>query len=195
VPFPYDTVVQDRVEFRRMAARSTGIASGATFSTDGGLSLQAAYTFSSVRQQGASGWHRSDWDRPHALSALLNLPLGRVWALNAAFRAQSGLPVTPLDAVVHAPATFDPSVLLPRAVFGEPNAARMPLFRRLDLAARRTWTRQTLTWALTLQVVNVLATENAVTYQWQFLNGGADQRPFPRHGLPIIPSIGIDIRW
>lgn len=196
IPVAFDTSVRNDIDFDRIAARSAGLATGLTWRSAGGVALQAAYTLSAARQEGVRGWHRSDWDRPHIGSMLLNVPVGRSWSVGAAYRGQSGLPVTPLEAVVLAPSPFDPDLLAPVLVLGEPNSARLGPFHRLDLMARRNWTRGRREWALTFQVVNALAIDNAIDHKWGL--GGptlVPRRPRTSTGLPLVPSIGVEVRW
>lgn len=195
-PVAQDTVVRREVSFERVRARSSGIASGLTLRSTRGATLQAAYTFSTVAQEESNAWRRADWDRPHVASMLLNIPLGARWSIGAAYRGQSGLPVTPLEAVVWVPSPVDPQMLTPRLVLGERNAARVAAFNRLDLVARRMWNRGPREWTLSFQLINALASDNAIEYQWGLTGlGTPPSEPRLRPGLPIIPSIGLEVRW
>ncbi len=195
-PAVQDTLVHDHVQFSRSEARAAGIASGLTLRSARGLALQMAYTASSARQEAAGRWDRSDWDRPHVASVLLNVPVGSRWTVSASYRGQSGLPITPLDAVLLVPSPVNPGVLAPRLVLGEHNSARLGAFHRVDLMARRAWTRGRREWAFTAQLVNALASDNAIEYEWGL--GGSTfvpRGPRTRPGLPLIPSIGVEVRW
>lgn len=51
---------------------------------------------------------------------------------------------------------------------------------------------------LTIQVLNLLARANPIDYDWQQYygrqNGGLPEAVGGR-GLPIIPGIGVEVRW
>jgi hypothetical protein len=138
------------------------------------------------------------WDVRHTLAILGSVPVSRRWTLSSTFQLRSGLPVTPIATSVLVPNPVFPGQLIRRLVPGDKNSARLPAFRRLDLGMRRRWSTKRFEMDLTLQVVNVLATENVLAYDWQIY---LQQREFggsqlaSRAGVPLVPSIGFEVRW
>jgi len=188
----------DMVKFGRTRARSSGAAIGATYSTDRGAMIQGAYTYSLTTQLTASGDQPAGWDAPHSLAMLVGMPAGGGWTVSAAFQLRSGLPVTPVLTQVLVPSPAYPGLLTRRLIMGEENSARLPGYHRLDLALRRSWSPGPFEVDLSLQAVNVLATENVRAYDWyQYLQarefGGRPRAA--RSGVPFVPSIGVQVRW
>lgn len=195
---PGDTTLQSAPAFARIPARSAGIAAGITFATAGGAALQSSYTYTRADQRTADGWMPSDWDTPHTFSALLSIPVLAHWTFTTVAQLHAGVPTTPVASAVLVPSVPFPDVLSRRLVYGAPNSARLPGFRRLDLAMRRAWSPGPFELVLTLQAVNVFARENVLAYDWnrylqQIEFGRSPQAS--RAGTPFVPSIGVEVRW
>lgn len=73
-------------------------------------------------------------DKTHDLSLVVLRPLGKKWTLGSTFSLASGLPTT------YPKSRFMVDGLL-IAEFGARNAARLPLYHRLDMSASRKWGR------------------------------------------------------
>jgi hypothetical protein len=79
------------------------------------------------------------------------------------------------------------------------NSAHLTPYRRTDIGLRREWKRGKADLAFSFQAINVLAQTNALEYNWASFfcaEAGkcAEAKP-ARSGLPILPSIGFEIRW
>ena len=188
----------DTAVFSFRSARTVGAAAILSLSASRGASIQASYTFQRVFDFVSGMSQPSDWDIPHSLTAFAGIPLTGKWSLTGAFQGRSGLPVTPIMAEVFVPELREPFSLTPHLVYGERNSARLRAFRRLDLGARRRFSRGRAEWELSAQVINALGTSNAFAYDWrQYVQATArGAEPPPSHpGLPIVPSVGITVRW
>jgi hypothetical protein len=163
--------------------------------------VQGSYTFQRVREEYASGMYPTAWDAPHTLALFGSTPLGRKWTLNTVYHAHSGRATTPVLARIFEPDLRFPGSqdLLPRYIYGERNSIRVPPYHRLDLGARRAWQARGAEWVLSLQVLNVLFRENPVDYNWtQYFSNArspSGERQAGRSGLPILPSIGLEVKW
>lgn len=187
--------------FGRVAGRSFGASVGAKVSLGEAL-VQGSYTLQRVQEREGNDWAPTAWDAPHAVSLFGSAPLGRGWVLNTVYQGHSGRATTPVLARIFEPDTrFGGSTfLLPRYLYGERNSVRVPPYHRFDLGTRRGWRARGAEWTLSLQVLNVLHRENPVDYDWTDYftavgEGEAAPRKAGRSGLPILPSIGMEVRW
>ena len=190
--------VADRPIFSRVSGRTVGSTATVSFATSGGASLQAAYTLQRVYTTDSATNRVADWDVPHSFAGFVGLPLGERWALTGAFQRHSGLPATPVLSQLYVPMLREPVELRQRLMFGTSNSARLPAYQRLDLGIRRVWPMGRPEWTLSVQVINALAAKNAFGYDWQVyvdaLAAGVTPPP-NRPGLPLVPSIGVTVRW
>ncbi len=130
-------------------------------------------------------WFRSPTDKAHDLSIVGVRPLGRRWTLGGTFTAASGLPVTypasryELDGYV-----------IPE--YGPRNAARLPMYHRLDLSLTRTSRRHELQFG----VFNVYNRFNAQSMS--FRQASMDPQRTEAVQLSvfgIVPSISYAYRF
>lgn len=120
-----------------------------------------AYGYSVTRRRNHPGedWRRSDYDRPHAVTAIASYQWTPRWNVGGRWRFTSGAPYTPIvDTVCSA---TDPTDC--RAVYDdEINSRRLPPSHRLDLRVERKTVYDT--WVLTayLEIWNVYNRRNPV---------------------------------
>jgi hypothetical protein len=137
----------------------TGTAIGMELSAikkTGNWNLYAAYThskatrhFSEINNGQAFVF---DFDRPHAISLLIDHTLNKRMHITAAWVFQSGLPYTPVIGRYLAPGSGPGFELMEVLVYGERNSARMKHYHRLDLSF----------------TLNKLNTQNQVVSSWVF---------------------------
>jgi hypothetical protein len=191
----------DFPQFDRFPGQSIGAMASSRLTWGEQGIVQGSYTFQRVREEYAGGMYPTAWDAPHTLALFGSTPLGRKWTLNTVYHAHSGRATTPVLA-----RSFEPDLrfpgsqdLLPRYIYGERNSIRVPPYHRLDLGARRAWQARGAEWVLSLQVLNVLFRENPVDYNWtQYFSNArspSGERQAGRSGLPILPSIGLEVKW
>lgn len=161
-----------------------------------------------------------DYDRTHALSAVMNYRLRASLDLAATIRAQSGFPYTPAIGV-RAAATPDEDdrdgdgntaelapqldregLLVWEADMGDVNnmnAGRLPPFVRVDVRVtfRPRWAAGR--WQFYIDVINVLNRRNAGSLEpvLEYDAGAEKPRVASRSegGLPLLPSLGIRYRF
>lgn len=128
---------------------------------------------------------RADADLPVTLVAVGGLGLGRDWTLSGRGQVGSGLPYTPLLGV------YVPSEDRYRALPGDRNAARYPLYRRFDLRIDKTWTARRARWTLYLDVYNLPNQRNPLftTYDWSYREVRIDAF------VPILPTLGLEVAY
>lgn len=180
-------------DFERISGYSTGAMLGARVGFAGDGLLQGSYSYQRVREHVGGGTYPTSWDAPHTLSLLASVPVRR-WTLGAVYQAHSGRATTPVIARIFAPSEDDLNELDARYIRGERNSLRVPSYHRLDLGARRTWQARGAEWTLALQALNLLFRDNAIDYDWQ-QHFGSDGRRAGRSGLPLVPSLGLEVRW
>ncbi|MDP9347856.1 MAG: TonB-dependent receptor, partial [Gemmatimonadota bacterium] len=187
-------------EFERIPGESLGAMLGGQLAWGTAGIVQGSYTYQRVREEFEGELSPTSWDAPHTLALFTSLPLWRKWVLNAVYHAHSGRATTPVLARSFGPYTgVENRFLRPRYLLGERNSIRVPPYHRLDLGARRSWEARGAEWTLALQVLNVLFRENAIDYDWSVyfsdLRGRSGPPRAGRNGLPILPSIGLEVRW
>jgi TonB dependent receptor/CarboxypepD_reg-like domain/TonB-dependent Receptor Plug Domain len=108
--------------------------------TTGWISYTVARAENRVRAPGLNqgindgAFYPAPSDKTHELSVVAIRPLGKRWTLGSTFSLASGLPTT------YPKSRFVVDGLL-IAEFGARNAARLPLYHRLDMSASRKWGR------------------------------------------------------
>lgn len=118
--------------------------------------------------------------------------------LTSALQLRSGTATTPVVARILEP--LGPGFFTTRFIYGNPNSARLPGYRRVDLGLRRSWTSGTKDWTLSFQILNALARTNALQIDWDsyfVCRAGlfCGDNTVKRKGLPLLPSIGLEVRW
>jgi hypothetical protein len=189
-------------EFRRITGRSIGATLGGQVALgEDGLVVQGSYTYQQVREDLTDGTFPTSWDAPHALSLFGSMPLFGAWTFNVAYQAHSGRATTPVIARIFAPGYPENIGIIgnSRYLLGARNSIRVAPFHRLDVGGRRSWQARGAEWTISLQVLNLLFRSNPIDYDWwqyfQRLQGGNGLSGGGRSGLPILPSIGLEVRW
>lgn len=142
-----------------------------------------AYTLSrSERQDRDDPWRLFDYDQTHNLSLVYSYDFGSGWSAGAHFRLTSGDPETPVLGGV-----YDANSDLYRAIYGDVNSQRRPMFHQLDLRGEKKWAFED--WALTayLEILNAYNAQNVegTTYSFDYTKQESAT------GLPIFPNLGI----
>ena len=117
------------------------------------------------------------------LAALVySYDFGSGWSAGAHFRLTSGDPETPVLGGV-----YDANSDLYRAIYGDVNSQRRPMFHQLDLRGEKKWAFED--WALTayLEILNAYNAQNVegTTYSFDYTKQESAT------GLPIFPNLGI----
>ncbi|HEX6314256.1 MAG TPA: hypothetical protein VFZ73_05325 [Gemmatimonadaceae bacterium] len=191
-----DTVV----DFDRVTGRAAGlILSGRTLIRGGGA-LSGTYTYQRVEEDLGDSAYPSSWDAPHSLTLFGALPLGEKWRISAVYQGHSGRATTPVRARIFAPRVGQSNdQAAPRYLLGRYNSIRVPPYHRLDVGGQWRWRAAGAQWALSLQILNVLASANAIDYDWDqyyaLRRTSTLEDPGKRSGLPFLPSIGLEVRW
>ena len=97
-----------------------------------GVSGTFSYSYGVSRRESYGLVYPFDYDRRHALAFTAELPLGRALTFSAAWRAASGLPYTPFEALRQ---RGNPGHGVVAIRLQDLNAARHPFYSRLDLRA------------------------------------------------------------
>lgn len=165
---------------RRQVGRTTGWVSYT-------LSRAEQRFAASAADPGINGgkWYASPYDKTHDLSVIATRPLNRRWTAGATFTLASGLPTTyPESRYV-----VDGLIV---AEYGERNAARLPLYHRLDLSV----TRRTGRGELQLGVFNAYNRFNAQSIAFR----QSEKDPLASEAVQlsifgIVPSISYTRRF
>jgi len=184
--------------FQRAPGRGIGASISAHVVLPNETIVQGSYTAQRVRERVDSMWRPTEWDAPHTLNLFAGIPIGRRWTLTSAVQIHSGMAVTPVAMRLLVPVS--PFGYVPRFIYGAPYSVRLPTYRRVDLGLRKEWSALGATWGTSFQVLNVLATTNPLERDWAayFLCArlsGCNEFHYTRNGLPILPSVGLEVRW
>jgi hypothetical protein len=136
----------------------------------------------SERRDEGEPWRLFDRDQPHIVTATGVYRLGRGWEVGAAVRYTSGTPYTPVVS-----ATYDSTTDVYSPRLGRPMSQRNPAFSRIDLRVQKTWTFSSWSFAVYLDVQNVLNAPNREGFDYSY---DYRQRAGSR-GLPILPILGL----
>ena len=186
-------------DFERIPGYSVGVTGTITHRLGARSLVQTAYTYQRTRERLDGVYTATEWDAPHALNLFVTAPVSRRWTFNVLSQFHSGPATTPVGVRVFAPDFLNQLFLPSRYVLGLRNSARLTPYRRTDIGLRREWKRGKADLAFSFQAINVLFQTNALEYDWASFfcaEAGkcAEARP-ARSGLPILPSIGFEIRW
>lgn len=191
----------DFPELMRESGRGHGMMMSGRITPTSWLLGQGQYTWQRSYERLDGTESPTNWDVPHQASGIVSLVLPSRWTASVTGQWRSGLPATPVAMRIFEP-TPD-SGFGQRYIAGDRNAGRLPAYARLDAGVRRTWgTRRE--WTLALQVQNLFFRRNATQYRWfdyfcsqqpGCVPRGAPDQLFESRSLPIIPSLGLEVRW
>lgn len=205
------------------AGRAYGIdlyLAGATRRAGDRVSGWIAYTLGRAETQAYGRRAPFDYDRRHALSVVGAYRVRASLDVGATLRVQSGFPYTPAVGV-RAAAVADMSdldgdgntaelvpqrdatgLLVWEADMGDTgtlNAARLPVFVRIDARATYRPGGGRSRWQVYLDVINVLNRQNAGSMEPVLNYDPASDRPrlaaVRQRGVPLLPSVGIRYRF
>ena len=178
----------------------------------------ASYTYGMARRDAYGRTYPFSYDRRHALSVAATWHANRWLELSTTTRVASGFPRTPVlglhvsaqevksggpgGAEVLVPARDAAGRLVYEADYGgveNLNAARLPLFARVDLRATFRPHGPAGRWQLYLDVINVFGRQNAGQIDAILDYDPGSDRPalFERRVLavPFLPSLGVRFRF
>jgi hypothetical protein len=172
----------------------------------------ASYTYGVASQDVYGRELAFDYDRRHAVSAVVSVRSGARWELAATARVASGFPRTPVlglrvSAVEDTRGRLVPErdktgLLVYTTDLGDVanlNSARLPTLARLDLRANFRPHGARGRWLFYLDVINVTSRKNVGAYQASLTYDPASDRPrleeTPSRGIPFLPSFGVRFRF
>ncbi|MEO7996864.1 MAG: TonB-dependent receptor [Gemmatimonadaceae bacterium] len=183
--------------------RASGTIVGATATTDvripNGIAFRASYTRQRARQALNGIALPVAWDAPHQLSAFASLPLRTRLSLTTTAQMHSGPAATPVNLRLLAPSAdgrFHPVFF-----YGDPLTSRTPGYSRVDVGMRYGWHALNAAWVLSLQAINVFAKTNGLDYdvgQYALCVNSTFKCEYDgarKRSLPVLPSIGLEVKW
>ncbi len=136
----------------------------------------------------------TSYDRTHDLSVVASYDLTPRWSVSGTFILGSGAPYTPIKSIY----LVNNSPILE---YGLRNAARLPMYHRLDLAVSYKLTKKDRPFesTLILSVYNVYNRKNVFfTYtspETDATSGQLELRSYQVSLFPIIPSLAFNFKW
>jgi hypothetical protein len=138
-------------------------------------------------------------DRRHNLNVVASYHTGARYQLSGRFGYGSGTPYTNIVGQI-VRRTYDG----PRngwdtgvterpleSIGGQRNAMRYPPFHRLDLGVSRAFTRGTVTYTPTVQLINAYNRRNTFTYAFDYSGNPPTRRAISQ--FPFLPSVGLTV--
>ena len=180
----------------------------------------ASYTWGKAEREAYGRTYPFEYDRRHALSAVVSYRLSERWELASTTRVASGFPRTPpiglrvagAEDADDRDADGNREELLPaQDSAGRPiyavdfgglsnlNTGRLPLFARVDV--RATWRPRGARgrWELYAEVINLLNRKNAGSLDPRLEYDPASDRPalteVRDQSIPRLPTLGLRFRW
>ncbi len=178
-------------------APSRALAEGVEIFARGPLGKKAQwwanYTYSETRDRLGGRWAPRSFDQTHSLNLDLDLPLGRQWRLNLAWRWHTGWPTTELRILEELDEETGETEFEP--ILGPLFAERLPSYHRLDLRASRTWQSRAGEVTLYVDIQNVYDRENIAGFDYELDDdeGVVVRSPEPWAGF--FPSAGVSLSF
>lgn len=186
-------------QFQLTSGSVLGAAFGVDVATESGWLLQGSYTRQRVQDRRTGALRPVPWDAPHQLVGIVGVPFGGHFQLTVAQQLRSGTAITPIKYRLFVPTPFGSYAW--RLIPGEPLSARRPNFLRTDVGVQGAWRALGRRWIASVQVVNALYRTNGLDQSAGALiacsapGAQCEYDGATRRGLPIIPSIGLEVRW
>jgi hypothetical protein len=147
---------------------------------EGGLTLAR-----SIRELPSGSLVPSDYDAPWAVSLVGAYQLPKKWVLSARVRVAAGYPFTPQRGAHDL--SFDAWNGIPQ----DWNSDRYPYFKQLDVRVQKTWQARRSTWSWYLDLYNATNAKNPIVTTYNANYTELDVLAY----LPIIPSIGVEVKF
>ena len=166
----------------------------------GALSGWLAYSYGVSTRDGENGRFAPVQDRRHNLNVVSSWRPGGKWSYGVRLGVGTGTPFTDVegqlvrrryDAVTNS-FTNDDRDAEREPIGGVRNAARYPLFQRLDLSVTRTSTGRR-TWSPYLSLINAYNARNVFTYVFDYVANPPSRATISQ--FPIIPTVGVSVAW
>jgi hypothetical protein len=166
----------------------------------GPLSGWLAYSYGVSARNGPEGRFAPVQDRRHNLNLVGSWRPGGKWSYGVRLGLGTGTPFTDVegqlvrrryDGVTNSFPTDERAV--DREPIGGPrNAARYPLFQRLDLSATRTSAGRR-SWAPYVSLINAYNARNVFTYIFDYTDNPPTRTTVSQ--FPILPTVGVSVSW
>ncbi|MBD0320799.1 MAG: TonB-dependent receptor [Gemmatimonadetes bacterium] len=187
----FPEVEEDRFLLAPDGGESRGVEVFAQGGEGQALRWHAAYTLARIIDRYGPREIPRDTDQRHTLQLGAAYLPNPAWRLSAAWRAQSGLPITPREfRIVALPDGGARRFSEPGALYSE----RLGSYQRLDVRLTRSWTTRRGRGSAFLDVFNALDRANPRGYDYGF-SSAPDGTPRVNRtvstSLPLIPSIGF----
>jgi hypothetical protein len=166
----------------------------------GRLSGWLAYSYGVSTRDGLDGRFAPVQDRRHNLNVVSSYRPGGAWSYGVRLGLGSGTPFTDVvgqlvrrryDPLTNSFSTDDREPQR-EPIGGVRNAARFPLFQRLDLSVTRTSSGRR-TWAPYLSLINAYNARNVFTYVFDYVANPPTRTTISQ--FPIIPTVGVSVSW
>ena len=159
-----------------------------------------AYSYAVNWRNGADGRFAPVQDRRHNLNVVTSYRPGGVWSYGLRFGVGTGTPFTDVvgqlvrrryDPLTNSFGTGNREVSR-EPIGGVRNAARFPLFQRLDLSVTRTKPGKR-SWAPYASIVNAYNARNVFTYFFDYSDNPPTRTAISQ--FPFIPTVGVTVSW
>lgn len=149
-----------------------------------GLSGWIAYTLSRAERGDINNGINSlfSYDQTHILNLLLAYDFGHGFKVSARFRLVTGRPYTPIVGSI-----YDADTDRYRPIRGDRDSARYPTFHQLDLRIDKTWTFNTWSFGVYLDLINAYNAQNVLRYRYAY---NYETRIIVTD-FPIVPAFGL----
>ena len=159
-----------------------------------------AYSFGVSTRDGPQGRFAPVQDRRHNVNLVAAYKPGGTWSYGARLGLGTGTPFTDVVGQIvrrrYDPLrnTFESGALDQQLepIGGVRNAARYPLFQRLDLSVTREGTGR-LHWRPYVSIVNAYNARNVFTYVFDYAKNPPTRTTFSQ--FPLLPTVGVGVSW
>lgn len=166
----------------------------------GAVSGWLAYSWGVSTRDGPDGRFAPVQDRRHNVNLVASYRRSSTWAYGVRLGLGTGTPFTDVegqlvrrryDPVTNSFPTDDRDVER-EPIGGVRNAARYPLFQRLDLSVTRTSAGRR-SWAPYVSLINAYNARNVFTYVFDYAKNPPSRTTVSQ--FPLLPTIGLSVSW
>lgn len=185
--------------FRLTSGFVMGGTVGVDYATEAGWLLQSSYTRQRVRDRRDGSLRPVPWDAPHQLVAIIGVPFAGRFQATVAQQVRSGTAITPIQYRLLRPTPFGNYAW--RLIPGVPLSARRPSYLRTDVGIQGAWNALGRRWIASVQVINAFSRTNGLDdtagslIACDALNARCENGGARRRSLPLLPSVGLEVRW
>ncbi|MFQ6618243.1 MAG: TonB-dependent receptor plug domain-containing protein, partial [Fidelibacterota bacterium] len=160
------------------------------------------YTLASVKKNRSGLIYFPKFDRRHNINSVFEFKITDIWSVGFSWQFGTGFPYTPVlgkywkysdTGLIRDNKPMDYEGRIRKSIYGKKNSSRYPIYHRMDLNIKKTYTFKYWKAVPYIQIVNIYNRKNIFFYFWNH-----EANPSKREEVtmfPFLPTIGIDFSF